>query len=191
MVAAMSWLRLLAVTLVVWTGCTDGSDRAADTTERASTPAARETAPVEADVRLIEIEADDVPELLRTQPGRVLLVNVWSTWCEPCVEELPELVRMARAYEGRGLGVLFVSADPRSQRAAALSFLREQGAPLPSYIKVGSDDAFIHALHPEWSGSLPATMLFDDRRRPRALWEERVDRLTLSGPIERLLASSE
>jgi thiol-disulfide isomerase/thioredoxin len=142
-----------------------------------------------AEPRLVEVGPEEIGPLLRDQPGPVLMVNVWSTWCEPCVEELPELVRVGRDYEGRGLSTLFLSADPPSQHDAALAFLREQGVPMPGYVKRGSDDAFIEALHPEWSGSLPATMLFDAERRPRELWERTVDRAALSGPIERRLDS--
>jgi thiol-disulfide isomerase/thioredoxin len=39
------------------------------------------------------------------------LVNFWATWCVPCVEEMPELAEVARAYRERGLRVLTISVD--------------------------------------------------------------------------------
>ncbi|MEM9192694.1 MAG: hypothetical protein AAGF12_26205, partial [Myxococcota bacterium] len=70
-------------------------------------------------------------------------------------------------------------------------FLVAQNAPMPSYIKTGRDGPFIEAVHPEWSGTLPATMLFDADRNPRFLWEETVNREVLEGPIGELLRETD
>ena len=43
--------------------------------------------------------------------GKVVLLNFWATWCEPCLEEMPAMERLARAYRERGLAVLAVSVD--------------------------------------------------------------------------------
>ncbi|MGF1468743.1 MAG: TlpA disulfide reductase family protein [Sandaracinaceae bacterium] len=139
---------------------------------------------------LTEVDAASLPATLRARPAPYLLVNVWSTWCEPCVEEMPELLRTARAYEPRGLEVVLISADPPSRRAAAVAFLREQGAPWPSFLKRGSDDAFITALHPEWTGALPATLLLDRERRVRHFWPDPVSASELRGPLEHLLGAA-
>jgi thiol-disulfide isomerase/thioredoxin len=149
-------------------------------------PAAGDDAPEE----LTEIDAEGLGEALRAHPGRVLLVNVWSTWCEPCVEEMPELISIGARYRSQGLGLMLISADPPAQRGAALVFLRGQGAPFPSYLKTGSDDRFIRALHPEWTGSLPATLLLDDSREVKHFWERPVDLELLRPAIENALAES-
>lgn len=138
----------------------------------------------------VDVNAESVGPALRARPERALLVNVWSTWCEPCVEEMPALVRTARGYEGRGLGLVLIATDAPSNRDAAETLLRAQGAPTPSWFKVGPDDPFIRALHPEWSGGLPATLLLDDRRRVAHFWEEPVSAETLREPIETLLGGS-
>jgi len=131
-----------------------------------------------------------VQRRLAARPERALLVNVWSTWCEPCVEEMPALIETARGYEDRGLGLVLIAADPPSNRSEALSFLQAQGAPLPSWFETGSDDAFIRALHEEWSGNLPATLLLDDERHVRHFWDGPVDAETLRPAIDALLGGS-
>jgi thiol-disulfide isomerase/thioredoxin len=137
---------------------------------------------------LVELDAPSVGAMLRERPEPVLLVNVWSTWCEPCMEEFPGLVAVANEYRARGVGTIFVSMDARSQRDAANEFVERMNAPEPRYVRSGRDAEFIEALHPEWSGVLPATMLFDRERRVRYLFEEPVDRDQLSEPLESLLA---
>ena len=134
--------------------------------------------------------ARDLGPALRARPERALLVNVWSTWCEPCVEEMPGLIGTARSYEDRGLGLVLIATDAPASREEAEAFLITQGAPRPSWFKVGPDDPFIRALHPDWSGGLPATLLLDDQRRVAHFWEEPVSADTLREPIESLLGDT-
>ena len=150
---------------------------------RAEAPAAVEAPAAE----WVDVDAESVQHALRSHPSRHLLVNVWSTWCEPCVEEMPDLVRTARRYESRGLGLVLIAAEAPGNRDAAHRFLVAQGAPMPSWFKVGPDDAFIRALHAEWSGGLPATLLLDERRRVVHFWEDPVSAESLQVPIEALL----
>ncbi|MCB9595634.1 MAG: TlpA family protein disulfide reductase [Sandaracinaceae bacterium] len=178
-------MRFLAA-LVLLVGC--GSEAAAPPT--AAEPVAE--GPVEAPAPeppadWVDVDASTIASSLRDHPGRYLLVNVWSTWCEPCVEEMPELIETARGYEGRGLALVLVSTDPPTNRDAAHALLARLGAPMPSWFKVGSDDAFIRAVHEDWSGGLPATLLLDEQRRVVQFWEEPVSAEMLRAPIESLL----
>ena len=61
--------------------------------------------------------------------GKVVFVNLWATWCPPCREELPTMVRFYRAYRDRGVEILAVSEDrdPRAVRKA----LERYGIPFP------------------------------------------------------------
>lgn len=45
--------------------------------------------------------------------GRVVLVNLWATWCGPCVREMPDLARLADRYAGMGLTVVALSDETR------------------------------------------------------------------------------
>jgi thiol-disulfide isomerase/thioredoxin len=111
--------------------------------------------------------AGDVLKAVREPGARVVLVNIWATWCIPCREEMPDLLRLRRAYAPRGLRVILVSGDFSSDREQAIAFLREQGVDFPTYIKTGSDMEFIDALDPSWSGALPATFIYDGEGRLR------------------------
>lgn len=48
---------------------------------------------------------------IRAMRGRPLIVNFWATWCPPCVKEMPELDRFAKAFGGRGWQVLGIAID--------------------------------------------------------------------------------
>ncbi|RDC60582.1 Thioredoxin-1 [Alteripontixanthobacter maritimus] len=86
--------------------------------------------------------------------GGPVLLNLWATWCAPCIKELPLLDELASDYEG-GLRVLTVSQDLQAERVAP--FLAErQLANLPAWID--SKNALMDAIP---ANTLPVTILYD------------------------------
>jgi thiol-disulfide isomerase/thioredoxin len=115
--------------------------------------------------------AEQVLARVRAPGARVVLVNMWATWCPPCREEFPDLVRLERAYRDRGLRLIFVSGDFDSELPQVKQFLAEQGVHRPTLLKTGDDMRFIDAMDRRWSGALPATWIYDGSGRVRDFWE--------------------
>ena len=111
--------------------------------------------------------APQVLEAVKAAKSTVVVVNVWATWCIPCREEMPDLLKLRHVYRDRGLTLLLVSGDFSAEREAAATFLTEQGVDFPTYIKTGDDMAFIDAFDPKWSGALPATFIYDGQGKLR------------------------
>lgn len=115
--------------------------------------------------RLIPIDAAGYRRLLAENRGQILLVDFWATWCEPCLKELPELVKLHKRLGGR-FRLITISADEVEQESDARKMLAKFGVPGPHYIKrAGDDDAFIRSVNPTWSGALPALFLYDRQGR--------------------------
>lgn len=115
--------------------------------------------------QLTPLDAAGYKRLLAAGKGQILLVDFWATWCEPCLKELPELVKLHKRLAGR-FKLITVSADEPEQQADVRKFLARFGVPPPWYIKrSGDDDAFIRAVDPGWSGALPALFLYDRQGR--------------------------
>lgn len=110
---------------------------------------------------ILPADADRVLAAVRESGGRAVLVNVWATWCIPCREEFPDLMRLRRTYRDRGLELVLVSADWDEQLPAAKEFLAQHGVDFPTWQKTGDDMKFINTLSPRWGGALPATFLYD------------------------------
>lgn len=91
--------------------------------------------------------------------NHAVLLNVWATWCEPCVTEFPMIVDLAKEHEN-DLAVYFVSVDWPDEEAKVVSFLKKQGVDWITFIKNEKDNAFINGIHAEWSGALPFTILY-------------------------------
>ncbi len=111
-------------------------------------------------VDLQEIDADGIKEVVENRGESLKLINVWATWCGPCIIEFPELVDIQRMYEGRGLKVVSVSTDNLSQKEKVMKFLEDKEAAFTNYL-YGSEmkDEMFDIIDPQWQGNLPYTML--------------------------------
>lgn len=137
------------------------------------------------------ITANRLLQEIQRSNARVVLVNVWATWCAPCVEEFPDLVRIQKDFQHRGLQLLFVSADFDSNLAQVKTFLTQQGVHAPTYLKAGPDDLFIETLSPEWSGAIPATFVYDSEGRLRHFREGKGDYEIFARMVRQVLEESE
>jgi len=111
---------------------------------------------------IVDLDETGWERLRAQQHGRVLLVNFWATWCEPCREEFPGLVRLHNTYRSRGLSLVEISMDEPESRPAIEKFLKSQGANFGSYRQRFKDfEALVNSINPRWGGGIPATFLYD------------------------------
>ena len=126
-------------------------------------------------VNLDKIDATGIAALRANPTEKYRLINVWATWCAPCVEEFPALVAISRKFDLREFELITISMDDPRHEAKALAFLQKQGAGLTKrkqtsvekegrrtnhYLYTGANqDALGAALDSEWPGPLPHTVL--------------------------------
>jgi len=111
-------------------------------------------------VVLEETDLEGVRALISNQGDTYRLINVWATWCGPCVIEFPEFVKMQRMYGQRNFEVISVSTDKATASEKVKAFLEKQEAAFSNYLYVGDDnESFINAFDPDWQGNLPYTLL--------------------------------
>ena len=109
-------------------------------------------------VTLDELEIDQLKTLLKNDGPNYKLINVWATWCGPCVTEFPEFVNMNRMYRNREFELITVSMDNIDKKPNALNFLTRKQASTKNYIWKGDKYAFIEAIDKKWEGALPYTI---------------------------------
>ncbi|MFO0907839.1 MAG: redoxin domain-containing protein [Isosphaeraceae bacterium] len=111
-------------------------------------------------VSLEKIDDAGVAKLVKNDTPNLLVVNLWATWCGPCVEELPAFVEMHRMYRGRKFKMVTISMDEPDKADEALKVLKENHASTTNYLLRTTDrDRFAEALDKEWPGPLPYTMI--------------------------------
>ncbi|HEV9036802.1 MAG TPA: redoxin family protein [Puia sp.] len=111
-------------------------------------------------VHLDTITEAGLRELVANHTDKLLLINVWATWCGPCVAEFPDLIDINRMYRRRDFEFISISADEPAKRAKALEFLDKTQASGRNFI-FNIDDKYklIEAIDPKWQGALPYTLL--------------------------------
>ncbi len=126
-------------------------------------------------VELARIDAAGVALLAKNDSNRLRLINVWATWCAPCVAEFPALVSLARRVGNRDFEMVTISMDDVKLQPQVQKFLEQQHVATPGRLKRllaaegrgplntlytgASTEALIQALDPAWPGPLPHTVV--------------------------------
>ena len=111
-------------------------------------------------VELETIDEAGIKDLLKNNSDKLRLINVWATWCGPCVTEFPDFITINRMYRGRDFEFISISADDPAAKDKALKFLKTSQASGKNYL-FNTDDKYklIEAIDPKWQGALPYTIL--------------------------------
>jgi thiol-disulfide isomerase/thioredoxin len=126
-------------------------------------------------VKLDAISYADLAAELKGLKGKVVLVDVWGTFCPPCKEKFPKVVALHEKYAGRGLAVVSVSVDPPDDaeaRAAAREFLTKHRAAFRNVLL--TDKAEVWQAKWKTEGP-PILFLFDRSGRLVAKWDDKID----------------
>jgi thiol-disulfide isomerase/thioredoxin len=106
------------------------------------------------------VDGAGLAKTLGSHRDRIVVLNFWATWCDPCREEFPDLVRLAAEHPDDLLLVAVSLDDPDVLDSQVRPFLVKSGFKGLALIKApGDPDAFINSVDSTWSGALPATFV--------------------------------
>ena len=122
-----------------------------------------------------EISAEQVKKLVKNDTDKVRMINVWATWCGPCVAEFPDLIELNRRFEYRNFELITISIDSLKRKDKALKFLQSENAGMTRRIQKGlkkegrtannyifngkNSEDLIEALDAKWQGPIPYTII--------------------------------
>ncbi len=123
-----------------------------------------------------------------TPSDKPLLVNFWATWCDPCREEFPDLVKLDAEYKGK-IDFITISLDELSEiNRDVPKFLTQMKAQMPAYLlKAKDDDAAIAFVSKDWAGALPLTILYDPAGKQIYYRQGKVKLETVRAELDKLL----
>ena len=123
-------------------------------------PAAK-TETISSPPKVTQIDATGLKDLLKPN-GKPLLINFWATWCGPCREEFPDLVKIGKDHRGK-IDLVTVTLDDVSEiNGDVPKFLAEMRSDSPAYLlKTADESAAIALVSKDWQGALPFTILFN------------------------------
>lgn len=125
-------------------------------------------------VTLEKVDDAGIAALVKNDTKQLRMINVWATWCVPCVEEFPNLVTLMRQMQNRNFELITITTDDPKMEPQALKFLQKQHAALgnktartvraegrstDNYLYTGKTDQLQKLLDPEWPGPVPYTII--------------------------------
>jgi thiol-disulfide isomerase/thioredoxin len=125
----------------------------------------RATQAKKAPIVVAAIDTDALKGLITQQREGPLLVNFWATFCDPCRDEFPDLVKIDQEYRSRSLEFVTVSLDDISEiKSGVPKFLDAMKATMPAYLlNVSDPEPAINFVDRRWQGDLPATFLYNEK----------------------------
>ena len=114
-------------------------------------------------VDVAKLDIKGIQDLMKNEGSdKLRLVNVWATWCGPCILEYPEFIVLQRMYGARSFEFVSLSADKPQEEDKVLAFLRGKYSAVPNYLYSEEDKyALIDAVDKNWDGALPYTALIE------------------------------
>jgi peroxiredoxin len=130
-------------------------------------------------VAMDKLDSAGVGKLLKNDTNKLRVINVWATWCAPCVAEFPQLVSLSRRTGNRDFELITISADEPADEAKVLDFLKKQHAAVPPRVQRslksegrstnnylftgngGGSDELLKVLDPQAAGPLPHTLVIE------------------------------
>ena len=122
------------------------------------------------------------------QRGKVVVINVWGSWCGPCIQETPALEEVATELAEAGEPVQFIGVNSRDSVPSALAFQQRYDVSYPS---LQDDGGRTRAQLEGLAVATPTTMVLDGRGRLAARVSGPVEASTLRGLVEDVLAAEE
>jgi peroxiredoxin len=136
------------------------------------------------DVSVSAIDEAGVTLLAKNSTANLRLINVWATWCVPCIEELSELVTINRMYRRRRFELITISLDNVKDRDQVLKVLNEKHVSSVNYIYDSEDrDKMAEALDKQWPGPVPYTVLIGPGGKILYRKQDSIDPLELKKAI--------
>lgn len=122
--------------------------------------------PVSDDAVLALKDLTGAEQTLAALKGRVVVLNFWATWCEPCKKEMPDLAAIQNEYAPLGVQVIGAAGDSQADSAKVLKFSREFKVNFPVWLGATTDDMKRFGV----GQVLPATVIID--RNGKIVWRE-------------------
>ena len=114
-----------------------------------------------------EIDKEELLALTGRKNDTTYVVNFWATWCSPCVKEIGYFEEVHRLNQGSKLKVILVSLDfPDRADQRVIPFLKQEDITAPVFLMTDLNyNDWIDLVDPDWSGAIPATLIFNQSQR--------------------------
>lgn len=136
----------------------------------------------------LPLSSQDLKIRLGKSKTRLTIVNLWATWCEPCRDEMPDLLRVSSKYPD--VDLILITGDSDTDLKDAANFVAKIGVPFPTFRLTESPDHFMKMFLPNWTAVVPTTILFDKAGHKVSSWVGRIKITELEQHLKTLSRNS-
>jgi len=139
------------------------------------------------DVQVIQI--NKLENLLNSPGDTTYVLNFWASWCGPCIKELPIFEQVSNEYAGRKVSVVFINLDKLDILETKVKPILTKNSIKSRVLLLNEPDAntWIDKVSPEWEGSLPYTIILNNKKNKRVNIENAVTKEELEKEIQPFL----
>ena len=147
---------ILALTYL--TACSDAKN---------SKPETKATPKVEVQKPVVYDSFEEMEWILNQKNDTTYIINFWATCCKPCVEELPFFLELDNTYRNEKVKLILVSLDFKKQiEKKLIPFIKKHNLQPDVVVLTDPDsNSWIPKIADEWSGSIPATLIYNNNQR--------------------------
>lgn len=92
--------------------------------------------------------------------GKTIVINLWATWCGPCVREMPYFIQADTSLKGENFEFNFISFDPKDHQSKVEKIIAKNVIPGKHFLITDYDMAsLLNMVHPKWEGGIPFTLV--------------------------------
>jgi thiol-disulfide isomerase/thioredoxin len=119
--------------------------------------------------KLDYIKVPELEKILKNPENKLFVVNLWATWCPPCVRELPDFEKVAKFYSVSRVQFIMISLDfPSQVEKQLIPFLKKNNISLDVSLMTDVDyNSWINKVDSSWQGDIPATLIFNNSQKIR------------------------
>jgi thiol-disulfide isomerase/thioredoxin len=133
-----------------------------------------------------------VEQLVKTYQATkgVTIINFWSTWCKPCIEEIPYFIKLVDSLKSRGVQLMLVSQDTKTvyQDGSLKKFLIKKGWKSKFFwLNETNADHYCPVVDSSWSGVIPVTLIINPAKNYRQFYESDLSKAELNAAVEKAL----
>lgn len=135
---------------------------------------------------------EDVVNSFTNNSDTVYVVNFWATFCKPCIEEIPDFIKIVKKYEGRKVKLLLVSLDLPSYYAVKLPAFIKKYKYNTNHVWLNETDAdrFCPMIDEKWSGAIPSTIIVNGKTGYRKFVEDQISPADFEAAIKGAIAKT-
>lgn len=139
---------------------------------------------------LTVLDAEQLKKEIVEGSTPLTLVNLWASWCVPCLKEMPDLLEIRETY-GSKVRFLLISSDGTDKKAEALRILLKHKVDFPTYFRGDKGYEELDAIYPDWNGALPANLVLDQKGQVLEAWFGETSKAQFTEILEKHLKALE